>query len=50
MPSAVRRPATLLASLARWNDERLTRHALSRLSRHERSDIGIETDDVLSAR
>ena len=45
-----RRRVPLLHTLAQWNDARLTRRALRRLSRHELADIGLEDLDVLSLR
>ena len=45
-----RRPVSLLTLIADWNDERLTRRALSRLSRHELGDIGLEDLDTLFRR
>jgi uncharacterized protein YjiS (DUF1127 family) len=45
-----RRPISFLALIADWNDERLTRRALRRLSRHELSDIGLEDIDGLFGR
>jgi uncharacterized protein YjiS (DUF1127 family) len=45
-----RRPASLLATLSQWNDARLTRRALRRLSRHELGDIGIDDLEALVRR
>ena len=44
------RPVSLLTLIADWNDERLTRRALRRLSRHELGDIGLEDLDSLFRR
>jgi uncharacterized protein YjiS (DUF1127 family) len=50
-PTALpRRPLSLLTLIADWNDERLTRRALRRLSRHELSDMGLEDIDGLFRR
>ena len=49
--TAFQRPrATLLGMLAQWNDARLTRRALRRLSRHELADIGLDDPDALIRR
>ncbi len=45
-----RRRVPLLDTLAQWNDARLTRRALRRLSRHELADIGLEDPDALNRR
>lgn len=45
-----RRPVSLLTLIGDWNDERLTRRALRRLSRHELDDIGLEDLDTLFRR
>jgi uncharacterized protein YjiS (DUF1127 family) len=45
-----RRPASFLGGLAQWNDARLTRRALRRLSRHELSDIGLDDPETLIRR
>ena len=42
-----RRPISLLTLIADWNDERLTRRALGRLSRHELDDAGLEDLDTV---
>jgi uncharacterized protein YjiS (DUF1127 family) len=50
-PAALpRRPVSFLTLIADWNDERLTRRVLRRLSRHELSDIGLEDIDGLFRR
>nr|WP_074221719.1 DUF1127 domain-containing protein [Rhodovulum sp. ES.010] len=36
----------LLGRLAAWNDARVTRHALSRLSDRELDDIGLSRGDI----
>lgn len=38
--------ATLLAGIAVWNDARMTRKALSRLSTRELDDIGLSRADI----
>ncbi len=45
-----RRPVSPLALLAQWNDTRLTRRALRRLSRHELGDIGLDDPEALTRR
>lgn len=37
---------TLVASFAAWNDARVTRNALSRLSDRELDDIGLSRGDI----
>jgi uncharacterized protein YjiS (DUF1127 family) len=49
-PARQRPSVCLLTLIADWNDERLTRRALSRLSRHELGDIGLEDIDGLFRR
>ena len=46
----LRPTVSLLTLIADWNDERLTRRALGRLSRHELGDIGLEDIDGLFQR
>lgn len=36
----------IFAGLARWNKNRQTRHALSKLSTRELADIGLERGDI----
>ncbi len=38
--------ARLAAALSRWNDARLTRNALNRLSDRELEDIGLSRGDI----
>ena len=38
--------ADLFARLATWNDARVTRHALSRLTDRELDDIGLSRGDI----
>ncbi len=38
--------ASLLGALAAWNDARMTRNALSRLSNRELDDIGLLRSDI----
>lgn len=45
-----RRRASLLDALAQWNDARLTRRALRRLSPHELADLGLEDPETLFRR
>lgn len=42
--------SALLADLAAWNDARITRKALSRLSDRELDDIGLSRGDIDSIR
>lgn len=43
---AFHRLASLVAAVVAWNDTRLTRNALGRLSNHELEDIGLSRGDV----
>jgi len=38
--------ASLFGRLSAWNDTRLTRHALSKLSDRELDDIGLTREDI----
>ena len=40
----------VVASVSRWNDNRKTRNALSRLSDRELDDIGLSRADVMNIR
>lgn len=40
--------SSLFATLSAWNDARLTRNALNKLSDHELEDIGLTRSDVES--
>jgi uncharacterized protein YjiS (DUF1127 family) len=44
--SASRPLSLLVGAVTGWNDARLTRKALSRLSEHELDDIGLTRSDV----
>jgi uncharacterized protein YjiS (DUF1127 family) len=46
-PATPFRRIHFIAALTRWNDARLTRNALRRLSRHELGDIGIVDAEAL---
>ncbi|MCP3972811.1 MAG: DUF1127 domain-containing protein [Rhodobacteraceae bacterium] len=38
--------ARIVAAIAVWNDARVTRNALSRLSNHELDDLGLSRGDI----
>lgn len=40
--------ANLAGSFAAWNDARVTRNALSRLSDHELDDLGLTRSDIVN--
>ena len=40
------RMTTVFGKLADWNDARVTRNALSRLSNHELDDLGLTRGDI----
>ena len=44
--NATRMLATLVGTLAAWNDARVTRKALSALSNHELDDLGLVRGDI----
>jgi uncharacterized protein YjiS (DUF1127 family) len=48
--TTIRHRANLLGALSQWNDARLTRRALRRLSRHELNDLGIDDPEALTRR
>ncbi len=41
---------TLFGRMAAWNDARITRNALARLSDHELDDIGLSRSDINAIR